>query len=77
MFLIRDVGLTEELSTMDGFAASNNSLQSQDLRFRLKKKKHMIFLIMFHGFRFCLRIVTKHLTYQCPKPLFYMEKLNN
>ena len=30
---------------------------------------------MFLDFRFCLGIVTTHLTCQCPKCLFHMEKL--
>ena len=32
---------------------------------------------MFHDFRFCLGTVTTHLTYRCPKCLFYMENFNN
>ena len=71
-FLIRFFGLSGELSTKVGFAFSNNDLKSQDLRFRMKKKKTC--WTMFYDFRFCLGIVTTHLTYQCPKSLFYMEK---
>ena len=75
-FLIRAFGLSGELSTEVGFAFLYNGLKSQDLRLRMKNN-HMIFLIMSHDFRFCLGIVTTHLTYQCPKCLFHMEKLNN
>ena len=60
-FLIRAFGVSRELSTEVGFSLSNNGLKSQDLRFRMKKK-YMTFLIMFHDFRFCLGIVTTHLT---------------
>ena len=40
------------------------------------KKNYLIFLIMFYVFKVCLGIVNTHLTYQCPKCLFHMEKLN-
>ena len=63
-FLNRAFGLFEELSTEVGFAFSNNGLKSQDIQFRMKQNC-MILLIMFHDFRFCLGIVTTHLTYQC------------
>ena len=62
--LIGAFGLSEELSTKVGFAFSNNGLKSQDLRLKMKKKKYMIFLIIFYDFRFCLGKVTTHLTYQ-------------
>ena len=71
-FLIGAFGLSEELSTKVGFAFSNNGLKSQDLRFRMKKN-YMIFLIMFHDFRFGLGIVTTHLTYHCLKCLFHTK----
>ena len=64
-FLIRAFVLSEELYTNVGFAFFNNGLKFLDLQFRMKKK-YMIFLIMFHDFRFSLGIVTTHLTYQCP-----------
>ena len=35
----------------------------------------MIFLMMFHDFRFCLGIVPTHLTYKCPKCIFHMKIL--
>ena len=63
-FLIGAFGLSEEISTEVGFAFSNNGLKSQDLQFGMKKY-YMIFLIMFHDFRFGLRIVTTHLTCHC------------
>ena len=31
--------------------------------------------MMFHDFRFCLGIVTTHLTYKCPKCIFHMKNL--
>ena len=37
-FLIRAFGLSEELSAEVGFPFFNNSLKSQDIRFRMKKK---------------------------------------
>ena len=39
------------------------------------KKNYMIFLIMFHDFRFGLGIVTTHLTYHCLKCIFSHKKL--
>ena len=63
-FLIGAFGLSEEPSTEVGFAFSNNCLKSQDLRFGMKNNC-MVFLIMFHDFRFGLGIVTAHLTYLC------------
>ena len=67
-FLIRAFGLSEELSTKVGFAFSNNGLKCQDLQFIMKKLYE--FTIMIHDLRFCLGIVTTHLTY-------HMEQLNN
>ena len=71
-FLIGAFGLSEELSTEVGFAFSNNGLKSQDLRFGMKKN-YMIFLIMFHDFRFGLGRVTTHLTYHCLRCLFHAK----
>ena len=69
MFLIEAFGLNEELSTKVGFAFSNNGLKSQDLRFGMRK--NIIFLLMFHDFRFGLGIVTTQLTYHCLQCLFH------
>ena len=74
--LIRAFGLSKDLSTEVGFAFSNKGLKSNDIRFRMNKN-YVIFLIMFYDIRFCLGIVTTHLTYKCPLCLFHMEKLNN
>ena len=75
MFLIRDFGLSEELSNEVGFVFFNNGWKSKDLRFRIKKN-YMVFLIMFHDFRFRLGIVTTHLTFAL-NVFFHMEKLDN
>ena len=43
MFLIGAFGLSEALSTIVGFAFSNNGLKSQDLQHRIKKKLYDLF----------------------------------
>ena len=45
-----------------------------DLRFRMKEN-YMIFLILFHVFRFCLSYHTFDKTYQCTKCLFHKNSM--
>ena len=61
IFLIRGFGLSKKWSIEVGFAFSIKALKSQDLRFRMTKKKYMLF-ILFQDFRFGLCIFTPHLT---------------
>ena len=72
-FLMRGFGLSNKLSIKVGFAFSNKGLKSKDLRFRMKKKKFMLFFVMFNDFRFGLGIFTTHLTYICHNCLCHMQ----